>query len=302
MSINADEDTEFNDALRKHGILPPKEAPPPSPSPPPSPTFDDLLEDFTPAELRELAEDAADDDAERAIHAYARQREAEDRAAGRLARFGRVYPIGREDYTREVTEASAVDEPGVSAPVDEDEEDQDDEDERNGEEKGKAKGKGRGTGVVCFLYKDGQPASERAFTHIRTLAARHPRTKFVSIVGDKCIPNLPDSRVPMIIVYRKGEIQHQVVAWGADRERTLDELEILLLVTGAIIPPERLPQEKKDDASEDEDSDFDDDWRRRSAATSTNGRTNKNIRGPAQNKSRKKADADGSDSDFDFDL
>ncbi|KAF7370726.1 Thioredoxin-like protein [Mycena sanguinolenta] len=258
------------------------------------PTFDDLLEDFTPAELRELADDAADDDAERAIHAYARQREAEERTAGKLARFGRVYPIGREDYTREVTEASSVDEPGAGASGDQDDDDEDDED-------GAKKGKGQGTGVVCFLYKDGQPASERTFTHIRTLAARHPRTKFVSIVGDKCIPNLPDSRVPMIIVYRKGEIRHQVMSWGADRERTIDELEILLLVTGAIIPPERLPpKEKKDDDSEDEDSDFADDSRKRSAATSTNGRTTKNIRGPAQSKSKKKAD--DSDSDFDFDL
>ena len=46
------------------------------------------------------------------------------------ARFGRVYPIGRDDYTREVTEASKVD--------------VEDEDM-----------KGKGTGVVCFLYKDG---------------------------------------------------------------------------------------------------------------------------------------------------
>ena len=47
------------------------------------------------------------------------------------ARFGRVYPIGRDDYTREVTEASEVDSTEENAA-------------------------GRGTGVVCFLYKDGQ--------------------------------------------------------------------------------------------------------------------------------------------------
>ncbi|KAJ7281785.1 thioredoxin-like protein [Mycena rebaudengoi] len=269
MSVNVDEDTEFNDALRKHGIIPPKEAPPPSPSPPPSPTFDDLLEDFTPSELLELGEDAQDDDAERAIGAYRRQRLAEERQEAKKARFGRVYPIGREDYTREVTEASAVDE-------EEDEEEQ-------------------GTGVVCFLYKDGIPRSDRTFGHMRTLAARHPRTKFVSIVGDKCIPNLPDTRVPMIIVYKKGEIRNQVVAWGADRDRTLDELELLLLVTGALIPPERLP--KRDNGSDEESESEDDEpaARMRSAATSTNGRTTKNIRGSAKKK-------DDSDSDFDFDL
>ncbi|KAJ7801730.1 thioredoxin-like protein [Mycena leptocephala] len=284
MSINADEDTEFNDALRKHGILPPKEAPPPSPSPPPSPTFDDLLDDFTLAELGELAEDAGDDDAERAIHAHARQRAAEERTANKLARFGRVYPIGREDYTREVTEASNVDEePSSTSSTDADADDAEEQ-------------KGQGTGVVCFLYRDGQPRSERTFAQMRTLAARHPRTKFVSIVGDKCIPNLPDSRVPMIIVYRKGEIRNQVVAWGADRERSLDELEILLLVTGAIIPPERPPEKKRNDSDEDSD-DEEDGPPRRSAATSTNGRANKNIRGPAKKKA-----GDDSDSDFDFDL
>jgi hypothetical protein len=64
--------------------------------------------------------------------------------------------------------------------------------------------------------------SDRAHAHVRTLAARHPRTKFVSIVGDKCIPNLPESRVPMFIVYRKGQIVTQITAWGLGPERTLE--------------------------------------------------------------------------------
>lgn len=130
------------------------------------------------------------------------------------ARFGRVYPIGRDDYTREVTDASAIDE-------------DDDED-------------GEGTGVLCLLYKDGQvsvsrfviihfnrdsisiPRSDRTFVHVRALAERYPRTKFVSIVGDKCIPNLPDARIPMLIVYKKGAIRNQIVGWAADKERTIE--------------------------------------------------------------------------------
>ena len=119
-----------NDALRKHGILPPLEPTPPSPSPPPSPTFDDLLNDFTPSQLQELSEDAPDDDTERLIALHRRQRLAAERKDQDRARFGRVYPIGREDYTREVTDASKIDE-------------EDDDNER-------------GTGVVCLLYKDGQ--------------------------------------------------------------------------------------------------------------------------------------------------
>ena len=140
----------------------------------------------------------------------------------KTARFGRVYPIGREDYTREVTEASMANEDDDTKEL--------------------------GTGVVCFLYKDGWvhlyscvrsiycrpethtlfsiPHSDRTFEHIRALATRHPRTKFVSIVGDKCIPNLPDTRIPMVIVYRKGDIRNQVVAWGADRERRVEGIAI----------------------------------------------------------------------------
>lgn len=61
------------------------------------------------------------------IEMYRRQRVAQLKKEEH-SRFGRVYPIGREDYTREVTEASAVNIEGDP---------------------------GKGTGVVCFLYKDG---------------------------------------------------------------------------------------------------------------------------------------------------
>ncbi|KII89313.1 hypothetical protein PLICRDRAFT_109487 [Plicaturopsis crispa FD-325 SS-3] len=290
MAINADEDTEFNDALRKHGILPPRPEAPPSPSPPASPTLSDFLDDFTPSELQERAEDAKDPETERLIEEYRRHRIAQDRNEEKKARFGRVYPISREDYTREVTEASMVDE-------------EDDDDER-------------GTGVVCFLYKDGITRSDLASRHVQILAARHPRTKFVSIVGDKCIANLPDTRVPMFIIYRKGEVLNQLVSWGADRERKIEgtshyrvpkfsdtnchhpELEGLLMVAGAIVIPERRrPGDRRRGSDSDEDDseeeDRDPSSRMRSAATSTNARSQKNVRGPA------KKDED-SDSDFDL--
>jgi hypothetical protein len=118
-----------NEALRKHGILPPLQPAPPSPSPPPSPTFDDILEGLTPTELRELGEDIQDDTAERYIAQHRAQRLAQERLEAQLNRFGTVIPIGRDDYTREVTEASKQDELADDA--------------------------ARGTGVVCILYKDG---------------------------------------------------------------------------------------------------------------------------------------------------
>ncbi|KAI0668444.1 thioredoxin-like protein [Trametes maxima] len=270
MALNPNEDTEFNEALRKHGILPPRPPTPRTPSPPPAPTLEEKYANYTAAELRELAAEAPDDETERILELLRRRRLQEARKV-EMARFGRVYPISREDYTREVTEASQVNEEG---------------DEQV-----------KGTGVVVFLYKDGLPHSDRATQHMQILAQRHPHTKFVSIVGDKCIPNLPDARLPMLIIYRKGEVLNQLVAWGADRERKIEELEAVLILAGAIIPQQRRPPGSEAD-SDNDGSDLEDDLgddpssRMRSAATSTNAKAPKNIRG-------KKED---SDSEFEFDL
>ncbi|KAL1694506.1 thioredoxin-like protein [Schizophyllum commune] len=285
MTLNPNEDTEFNDALRKHGILP--ALPPKSRSPSPvlktkEEEYDEMLDD----ELRELAEEA-DEETERYLERLRKQREAEAKKERELGRFGRVYPIGRDDYTREVTEASMENEPGEGVQAeDEDLED----DDRKGD--GNKPKKGLGTGVVCFLYKDGIPRSDLVKRHVEILAARHPRTKFVSIVGDKCIPNLPDERIPMFLVYRAGELVNQLVSWGKDRERKIEELEALLIVAGAIIPPKRLPKGNDSDVDSDSDESERGERRMKSAATSTNTRTQKNIRSTARD--------DDDDSDFDL--
>ncbi|OJA21535.1 hypothetical protein AZE42_01795 [Rhizopogon vesiculosus] len=265
MAVNPNEDTEFNDALRQYGIIPPKDTTPPTPSPPSSPKLQDILDDLTPEELRELGEEVTDDDLERSIEAHRRQRVAQERLHQKRARFGRVYPIGRDDYTREVTEASKIN-------------DGDDEEEE------------KGTGVICFLYKDGIPRSDRTFEHIRSLASRYPHSKFVSIVGNKCIADLPDSRIPMLIIYRKGEIRNQLIAWGAD------QLEALLLLCGALDPPLHGPLGEQRSHSDENSGEDDDDPPpcMRSAAASTNARAPKNIRGQ-----KKK---DDSDSEFEFDM
>lgn len=71
------------------------------------------------------------DDEERKLIALRKQRLAAIAQERKRARFGRVYPIGRPDYAREVTEAS----------------------KEEAETRGDSDKKG--TGVVCFLYKDG---------------------------------------------------------------------------------------------------------------------------------------------------
>lgn len=158
---------------------------------------------------------------------------------------------------------------------------------------------------------------------IQNLAAKYPQTKFVSIVGDKCIENLPDTQIPMILVYRKGDLRNRFMAWGRERERLQEgehitpctiiplltwnyvELEAVLLLSGAIDPNEALLASNQTSSSstrEDDLSDEEEEWdndrssKMRSAATSVNARAPRNIRGPA------KKNKDDDDSDFEFDL
>lgn len=179
-------------------------------------------------------------------------------------KFGEIMPIGRDDYSREVTEASKVDEPG-----------------------------GSGTGVVVFLYKDGfaelsipvrkdspnlsssDPPCVQLRSQLELMARRYPRTKFVSIVGNKCIENYPDRLQPTLILYRAGEVAAQVVSWGKDRarepqgeiypplsppvtEKQLPELEALLVVSKVVSMEHRIndvdsrPKRNDEELSEEE--------------------------------------------------
>ncbi|KAF8610776.1 thioredoxin-like protein [Ceratobasidium sp. AG-I] len=226
---NPNEDTEWNDILRAQGILPPRPKTPSTPEPPASPTISDKLHGASDSALKELEDDAPDSDTERIVEEYRRRRMQELRKEQKRARFGEMLPIGRDDYKREVTEASQVDEEG-------------------------AEGSNRGQPVVCYLYKDGDAACARLTEHLKTLAARYPATKFVSIIGNKCIENYPDRHLPSLFFYRNGNPVSQVTAWGTDRPRSLQEIESILRALGMIPeqPPAQQRQAKQDD-SEDED-------------------------------------------------
>lgn len=116
-------DTEFNEALRKHGIIPalPSTASR-SPSPilaPASPSWSDL------SDLSLTADDALP---RSVLEAYRESRLKEERLGEGKRKFGRVYAIGKGDWDKEVNECSAQDLEG---------EPQD-----------------SGTGVVVYLFKD----------------------------------------------------------------------------------------------------------------------------------------------------
>lgn len=136
VQVDEYEDNEFNDALRARGIIPPK-----APSRSPSPERPDASE-VREAQLKratvgdlddeiEKLENEGDDEEERRLLALRRQRLRDLAKESRRGKFGRVYPITRPDYSREVTEASK---------------------EQHDDEEGSHRAKG--TGVVCFLYNE----------------------------------------------------------------------------------------------------------------------------------------------------
>jgi hypothetical protein len=69
-----------------------------------------------------------------------------------------VYPLSRDDFTREVTDAS-----------------------KEGE-----------TAVVVLLYKSGIPESRLLEELMPRVADKHKSTKFMKIVADQCIEGYPD--------------------------------------------------------------------------------------------------------------
>ena len=117
-----------HDALRAHGVIPPK---PPSRSPSPEPPSaaeqrEEQRKRATVTDLDEELEEASDEE-EHILQRLRADRMRELAASQRSARFGRVYPISRPDYTREVTEASREQNPDPTTKLE-------------------------GTGVVCYLY------------------------------------------------------------------------------------------------------------------------------------------------------
>jgi hypothetical protein len=167
-------------------------------------------------------------------------------------------------------------------------------------------------------------SSERVFEYLRSLAPKYPQTKFVSIVGDKCIPNYPDRNLPTLILYRNSQMVENLVAWGANEKEPgtihrksfritrsrevwvelysyLIDLETVLLGTRIISMP-NFPnldqafgayrdQDQDKDRSEESDDDGSDEDDRDATRGARNARLKKNIRQKAE-----------SDDGSDFDL
>ncbi|KAG7291850.1 hypothetical protein NEMBOFW57_001871 [Staphylotrichum longicolle] len=196
-------DTEWNDILRKHGIIPEK---PPSPTP--------LIEEAI-LEARRLAHenrlegkdlsdlsDLEDDEDEDFLEQYRQKRMQELAALQHKSVHGSVYPISKPEYARAVTEASQ------NGPV-----------------------------FVNLTSAQGSNVESRVLSQLwRQAAQEYGDIKFCEMRADKAIEGYPERNCPTILVYDKGDIVKQIVTLatvGGPRMSMLD-LDKILVEVGAV--------------------------------------------------------------------
>ncbi|KAK3330585.1 thioredoxin-like protein [Apodospora peruviana] len=196
-------DTEWNEILRKHGVIPEK---PPSPTP--------MIEEAI-GEARRLAhenrlegkdldelDDLEDEEDEEFLEQYRQRRMRELSSLQKKSVHGSVYPISKPEYSREVTDASQA------GPV-----------------------------FVHLASSMGTNVESRVLSQLwRQAAQEYGDIKFCEIRASQAIENYPERNCPTILVYNKGDIAKQIVTLmtiGGVKMSMLD-LDKLLVEVGAI--------------------------------------------------------------------
>ncbi|KAI0476045.1 thioredoxin-like protein [Xylariaceae sp. FL0804] len=212
-------DTEWNDILRKHGVIPEK---PPSPTPM---IEEAILEGRRIAhenrlEGKELDElDALEDEEDEAfLEQYRQKRMQELTNLTKKSIHGSVYPISKPEYSREITEASK-----------------------------------NGAVLVHLTSSMGTNVESRVLSELwRQAAKEYGDIKFCEIRADKAIENYPDRNCPTILVYKNGDIAKQIVTLvtvGGVR-MSMMEIDDLLVEVGAINEKDMRVVKRKRDAEE----------------------------------------------------
>lgn len=198
-------DTEWNDILRKHGIIPEK---PPSPTPQIEAAILQARElahenRLAGKDLDEL--DELEDEEEHAfLEQYREQRLQELQSLAKKSLHGTVYPISKPDWAREVTEASS------SSPV-----------------------------FVHLTSSLGTNVESRVLSELwRRVAAEFSEIKFCEIRGSMAIEGYPDRNCPTILVYNKGDVVKHVVTLltMGGVKCGFKDMDSLLVEVGAVEP------------------------------------------------------------------
>ncbi|KAK9463333.1 thioredoxin-like protein [Lipomyces oligophaga] len=213
VEVDPTEDTEWNDILRSHGIIPER---PPSPSQ----VIDEALEaaretaaqhrysDASDSELSDLEQDEQDPDEARFVAEYRRKRMAELKAyqaSSAIPHFGSVVPVSKPEYAKEVTDAS------------------------------------KSCFVVVHLSLPGNVQSRLLAGLFSRIAPTFPEIKFCDIQGSRAIENYPDRNCPTLLVYKDTDVKKQYVTLAliGGNSMRIDDLERVLVDAGAVKESDR---------------------------------------------------------------
>lgn len=130
----------------------------------------DPLENKNLEELKELEDDFDDD----FLEEYKKKRMQEFEVLASKPHYGKMYEINKQQYVNEVTNAP------------------------------------KEVFVVLSLYQDYNEKSVKINQCLDELAQKHVFVKFLKIKADKCIENFPDTKVPCFIIYRSGQMAHNI--------------------------------------------------------------------------------------------
>ncbi|CAH0474585.1 unnamed protein product [Peronospora belbahrii] len=165
------ETTEWEDILVKKGILAPKTKVP-NEMQEEEEGGGDSRENATLEELEEM-EDTYDDDAE--LARIRERRIQEIMAQASRNKFGQVYRISKDQWTKEVTDGSTD------------------------------------HWVIAYLWDEALEECKVMDYVLREVAKKHRDVKFVSIQAQACIENWPSKNCPTLFMYHKGALQNQLL-------------------------------------------------------------------------------------------
>ncbi|KAG7195026.1 uncharacterized protein KQ657_004139 [Scheffersomyces spartinae] len=223
VQVDPTEDTEWNDILRAHGIIPER---PPSPSAQIEEALEEVLqykhdnrlEDKDLDELDAL-EDEEDEDF---INMYKQRRMAQIKELAKKLEFGEVYPIDKAEYENEVTQASKD-----------------------------------GKYVIVHLSLQSNLQSRLLGSLMIPLARKFAEIKMCEIPAQRCIPNYPDSNCPTLIIYHNTNVAKQFITLAqlGGNGTTQKDLEQVLITVGAVADNDKRLIINQDDEDESDGDD-----------------------------------------------
>lgn len=215
VEVDPTEDTEWNDILRSHGIIPER---PPSPSQQIEEALQESLQRAHENRLENKTldelEDLEDDEDEEFLEVYRQKRMKEMQQQSSREKFGDLVTISKPQYTDQVTNASAND-----------------------------------TYVFLHIMYPGVPESKLVTGLFRRTAEKFRDIKFVEIDARQINENYRPENCPTILVYYNTNFKRQFVTLKelGGKSTNLEDIEEMLIKVGAVKDNDRRLIKNEDD-------------------------------------------------------